>query len=152
MRLAVAAALVLAVSGTSLADARPAACYRHAEAVADQAIRYTTEIMVMSDTCRNDTYQRFAMRNRHELVSFQDLLKAHFRRAVGRRAQAKLDEFMTHIANQAALRTGSQDIGQVCSVAVQFLAAADKLSGEGFRQYAEHEVTQHDRDYRFCRE
>jgi hypothetical protein len=152
MRLAVAAAIVLAVSGATMADARPKACYRHAEAVADQAIRYTTEVMVMSDTCRNDTYERFAQRHRRELVGFQDELKAHFRRVVGRRAQAKLDEFMTHIANEAALRTGVQDTAQVCSVAVQFLATADKLSGAGFREYAERQVKEHDREYRFCKE
>jgi hypothetical protein len=153
MRLALAAALLLAVWGVTMADARPRAsmCYRHAEAVADQAIRYTTQIMVMSDTCRNDTYERFAMRHRRELVGFQDLLKQHFRRTAGRRAQAKLDEFMTHLANEAALRASGEDVAAVCSVAVAFLAAADRLSGPGLREYAERQVEVHDQDYRFCR-
>jgi hypothetical protein len=126
-------------------------CYRRAEAVADQAIRYTTEVMVMSDTCRNPTYERFALRQRLELVHFQDLLKEHFRRTGGN-AQSKLDTFMTHLANESALRTGIQDINQVCSVAVQFLATADGLSTDGFRRYAESQVSEHGRDYKFCKE
>jgi hypothetical protein len=151
MRLVLAAAIMVAVSIATVADARSVACYRHAEAVADQAIRYTTEVMVMSDTCRNDAYARFALRNQRELVTFQDILKEHYRRLAGRRAQARLDDFMTHLANVAALRTGTQDIAQVCAVATQFLAAADRISGAGFREYAERQVRAHDHDYRFCK-
>ncbi len=151
MRVA-AAALALLLCGGSVANAAATACYRHAEAVADQAIRYTTEIMVMSDTCRNETYDRFQLRNRSELVKFQELLKEHYRRTGGGSAQSKLDAFMTHLANEAALRTGTQDINQVCSVAVQFLATADTMSGEGFQQYAESQLQQHGHDYKFCRE
>jgi hypothetical protein len=151
MRSAAAALALLVCCGGSLADAASSPCYRRSEAVADQALRYTTEVMVMSDTCRNETYDRFALRNRAQLIEFQDLMKQHFRRS-GRNAQAKLDAFMTHLANDAALRTGIQNIGQVCTVAVQFLATADTLSGESFRQYAESQVKQHDGEYRFCKE
>jgi hypothetical protein len=149
----VAAALALLLCcGGSLADAASSSgCFRRSEAVADQALRYTTEVMVMSDTCRNQTYDRFALRNRIELIEFQETMKEHFRRS-GRNAQAKLDAFMTHLANESALRTGTQNIGQVCAVAVQFLATADTLSGEGFRHYAENQVKQHDGEYRYCRE
>ena len=152
MRAAVAALALMVLCGGSIADAATTGCYRHAEAVADQAIRYTTEIMVMSDTCRNETYDRFAQRNRASLVSFQESLKEHFRRTSGRRAQATLDTFMTHLANEAALRTGTQEINQVCAVAVQFLATADTLSDDGFRQYAETQVKAHGGDYKFCKE
>jgi hypothetical protein len=170
MRGLVVALALLAISGASVADATAKTartsharhtakttrtikgCFRHSEAVADQAIRYTTEIMVMSDTCRNPTYERFVQRNRLEVVDFQNLMKEHFRRSAGRRAQASLDTFMTHLANEAALRTGTQDIGRVCSVAVRFLATADTLNGPGFRQYAEIQVKEHGDDYKFCKE
>jgi hypothetical protein len=152
MRGAVAALAILVLSGSSIADAATRSCFRHAEAVADQAIRYTTEIMVISDTCRNPTYERFAQRNRLELVNFQNLLKEHFRRSSGRGAQAKLDTFMTHIANEAALRTGTQNIGLVCSVAIHFLAIADTQNAQGFRAYAEAAVKEHGHDYKFCKE
>lgn len=151
MRSATAALALLLCFGGSLADAASSGCYRRSEAVADQALKYTTEVMVMSDTCRNPTYDRFAQRNRAQLVQFQDAMKEHFRRS-GRNAQAKLDAFMTHLANESALRTGVQDIGQVCAVAVQFLATADTMSGEGFRQYAEGKVREHSAEYPFCRE
>ena len=151
MRVAAAALALSICCGGSIADAASSACFRRAEATADQALRYTTEVMVMSDTCHNETYDRFAQRNRVELVKFQDLLKQHFRRTGGN-AQSKLDTFMTHLANEAALRTGTQDINQVCSVAVQFLATADALSAETFRQYAESQVQEHGHDYKFCKE
>jgi hypothetical protein len=151
MRIAAAALALLVCCGGSLADAASSGCYRRSEAVADQALRYTTEVMVMSDTCRNQTYDRFALRNRAQLVEFQDAMKEYFRRS-GRNAQAKLDSFMTHLANESALRTGVQNIGQVCAVAVQFLATADTMSGEGFRHYAENQVKEHGTEYRFCRE
>ena len=153
MRGAVAALALAAMCYGSVADAAAPSCFRRSEAVADQAIRYTTEIMVMSDTCRNPTYERFVQRNRLEVVNFQNLMKEHFRRgAGGRAAQAKLDTFLTHIANEAALRTGIQDIAQVCSVAVQFLATADALSGDAFKKYAESQVKEHGREYKFCKE
>jgi len=151
MRTATAALALFVCCGGSLADARPLECYSRSEAVADQALKYSAEVMVMSDTCRSPSYDQFALRNRTQLIEFQDLMKQHFRRS-GRNAQAKLDAFMTHLANDAALRTGVQNIGQVCAVAVQFLATADTLTGEGFRHYAENQVTQHNGEYRFCRE
>lgn len=152
MRVAAAAALALLIGcGGSIADAASPSCFRHAEAVADQAIRYTTEVMVMSDTCHNTTYERFAQRQRGELVKFQDLMKQHFRRAGGN-AQSKLDTFLTHLANESALRAGTQNINQVCSVAVQFLATADAMSDESFRQYAESQAKDHGHEYKFCKE
>lgn len=152
MRAAVAALALVVFCGGSVADAATkGSCFRRAEAVADQAIRYTTEVMVMSDTCRNPTYERFVQRNRLEVVNFQNLMKEHFRRTGGN-AQSKLDTFLTHLANEAALRTGTKDIGQVCSVAVQFLATADALNADGFRKYAEGQVKEHGREYKFCKE
>ena len=152
MRAAVVA-LALIVGITSTAGAASSkSCFRRSEAVADQAIRYTTEVMVMSDTCRNETYGQFALRNRDALVHYQAALMERFRRTDGRRAQATLDTFMTHIANEAALRTGSQAIGQVCAVAVQFLATAASLAGDDFRHYAEHQADEHGADYKLCKE
>jgi hypothetical protein len=150
MRFAVIA-LILLVAGTSTAGAISQSCYRKNEAVAEQGIRYVTEVMVMSDTCRNETYDRFALRNRDAIVGFQKTMMERFRRAGGG-AQAKLDTFMTHIANESALRTGAQDIGQVCAVAVQFLATADQLAGEEFKHYVEQQLDQSTADYNLCGE
>jgi hypothetical protein len=149
MRFAFVAAAVLLCT-TTMTEAKSDGCFRHAEAVADQGIRYMTDVMVMSDTCRNDTYARFAYRNRSELADFQHALMARFSR-LGGGGQAKLDQFMTHIANEAALRTGVQDIAQVCAVASQFLATADALTGQDFRAYIEQQVDQHKSDYKLCK-
>jgi hypothetical protein len=146
-----ACALMLTFCVVSAAGAASKTCYRKSEAAAEQAIRYTTEVMVMSDTCRYETYDRFALRNRDALVGYQETLKQHFQREGGG-AQSKLDRYMTHLANEAALRTGNQDIGQVCAVAVQFLATADTLGGDEFKRYIEQQVAQHGGDYKFCKE
>ena len=148
MRLSVVASL-LVVGMVSSALAAPA-CFRRPEAVADQGIRYMTEVMVMSDTCRDETYARFAYRNRDVLQTYQHALMDRFKREGGS-GQAKLDTFMTHIANEAALRTGARDIAQVCAVAVQFLATADRLSGDAFRQYIEQQTDQRAADYKICK-
>jgi len=150
MRAVAVALAVLVGCGGSLADARVVECYSRPEAVADQGLRYSAEVMVTSDTCRSQSYEQFAQRNRIQIIEFQDLMKQHFRRS-SRNAQAKLDAFMTHLANDAALRTGVQNIGQVCADAVKFLATADALTGESFRRYAEDRERQHDREYRLCR-
>lgn len=148
MRFAIIA-LLLFMSGVTAVSAAQQ-CYRRPEAVADQGIRYMTEVMVMSDTCRNDTYARFAYRNREVLQSYQHVLMDHFKREGGS-GQSRLDTFMTHIANEAALRTGSKDIAQVCAVAVQFLAAADAMDGQSFMRYVETQADQRASDYKMCK-
>jgi len=142
-------ALLLIVGMFTSALAAPA-CFQRPEAVADQGIRYMTEVMVMSDTCRDETYARFAYRNRDVLQTYQHTLMDHFKREGGS-GQSKLDTFMTHIANEAALRTGSKDIAQVCAVAVQFLANADKLDSAAFRQYIEQQTALRVGDYKMCK-
>jgi hypothetical protein len=144
-------ALVVLCLGISAADAAGKKCYRKSEAEADQAIRYTTQVMVMSDTCRDETYGRFALRNRTELLDYQHALMEHFRRSEGKRAQATLDSFMTRIANEKALETSTQNINSVCSVAVDFLATADKLTGEDFRKYVERQTADRHGDYEMCK-
>ena len=148
MRSAVVALAVFACSVGSLAEARVRVleCYSRSEAVADQGLRYSADLMVTSDTCRSQSYDQFAQRDRMQIIEFQNAMRRHFHRS-----QAKLDAYLTHLANDAALRTGQQNIAQVCAAAVKFLANADTLTDEGFRRYAEDQERQHDREYRICR-
>src|ERR1700689_3142294 len=144
-------ALIVLCWGISAADAASQKCYRKSEAEADQAIRYTTQIMVISDTCRDETYGRFALRNRTELLEYQRALMEHYRRSDGKRAQATLDSLMPRPANEKALETSAQNINSVCAVAVDFLATADKLAGEDFRKYVERQTADRHGDYEMCK-
>ena len=151
MRRAIVALLVLLVL-TSGAEAASQRCFRQSEAVADQAIRYQTEVMVISDTCRNEIYRNFSNRNREALVSYQHELMTYFRRSEGGHAESRLDSFMTRLANEVALRTGAQNVASVCNGGAEFLATADRLAGEEFRHYIEKQLVAKKTDYHFCKE
>lgn len=151
MRRAIVALLALLVL-TSESEAASQRCFRKSEAVADQAIRYQTEVMVISDTCRNEIYRNFSNRNRDALVSYQHELISYFRRSEGGHAESRLDSFMTRLANETALRTGAQNVAAVCSLGAEFLATADRLAGEEFRRLMEKQTAEKKADYHLCKE
>ena len=62
---------------------------------ADQAIRFETELMVLSDTCGDDTYRDFTLRNRERSSSLSEAADDYFRRTGARSPQASLDTFLT---------------------------------------------------------
>jgi hypothetical protein len=123
-------------------------CLRPADAEAEQAIRYQTELMVVSETCHEQTYPRFLHRNRKILVEYQRRLIERYRRAGARRPQASLDTYMTQLANQAALRVGAEPVGALCEQKADFLSAADALDAKKFRRYIAAKALEGDSDRR----
>lgn len=110
-------------------------CMRPSEVEAEQAIRFQAELMVMSDTCGQQTYIRFTRRNREAIVQYQHEMIEHFRRAGTAHAEARFDTYLTRLANEVSLKTGSQPVALVCREAAEFLATADTLGVNEFRQY-----------------
>jgi hypothetical protein len=110
-------------------------CLRPGEVEADQAMRFQTELMVVSDTCGAQTYTRFARRNRDILVEYQQQVIESFRRAAPAHAEARFDAYLTRLANEASLRVGGEPVAQMCRDAEPLLATADTLSGEKLKQY-----------------
>ena len=147
--LAAAASLVLALAPSLPALAAP--CYKPADIEADQALRYETELMVLSDTCLVTNYRDFTVRNRDTIVQYEKQLMDHFRRAGEKSPVASLDKFMTEIANELSMRSGEEQRPVVCARSATFLADAAKLDGTEFRDHAAELAIEHKSAYSVCK-
>jgi hypothetical protein len=141
-------AVLLTLTNRIDASAAAAECYRATEIEAEQAVRYQTELMVVSDTCKVETYRQFTVRNRDVIVIYQKEMIEHFRHTGKGRAEATFDSFQTRIANEVSLEKGRQPIAILCKNAADFLAKADALDKLKFRSYvtglaAERRATYH---------
>jgi uncharacterized protein len=137
-----ASAMVLLIGSAAWAVAATPHCQRN-DAEAEQAIRFQTQLMVVSDTCGAQTYTAFAQRNREALLYYQHKVIERFRRSGGSHAEARFDAYLTRLANEESLRLGAQPVSTVCRDAQNLLAVADTLSGESFRHYVAEQAAQH---------
>lgn len=147
----VATAAVLLLGSAAWAAAATPQCLRGQEIEAEQAIRFQTELMVVSDTCGAQTYTAFARRNRAALVDYQQLIIERFRRAGASHAEARFDSYLTQLANEVSLRVGAQPVATMCRNAESFLATAESLAGDQFRRYVAEQAAADNSDRR-CRD
>jgi hypothetical protein len=145
-----ASAAVLLLGSAALAAAAAPQCLAPNEIEAEQAVRFQTELMVVSDTCGAQTYTQFARRNRTTLVDYQQQVIDRFRRDGTPHAEAKFDSYLTRLANEVSLRTGAQPVAAMCRDAASFLATAETLGGDEFRRYIAQQAAVHKADYRRC--
>ena len=110
-------------------------CLRPGEAEAEKAIRFQTKLMVVSETCREQTYPRFLHRNSKVLVDYQKRMIERYRRTGAPWPRASLDTYMTQLANQISLRVSEQPAEALCREQADFLATADALDAKKFRRY-----------------
>lgn len=129
------AASLMLLSTVADATAATQQCLKPADIEAEQAIRFQTELMVVSDTCGAQTYTRFTRRNRAVLVEYQQQMIERFRRDGSARAEARFDSYLTRLANQISLRAGAQPVAALCRDSASLLATADTLDNEKFRRY-----------------
>ncbi len=144
-------AVMMLASLSAIAQAKDNACYSKAEMEAEQAMRFQTEVMVLSDTCSNPAYSSFAKRNREALVTYQQRMVEHFRRGGDRHAQTSFDHYQTELANETSLRVGEKPSAQACREAAGTFATAAKLDNEGLHRYAAELATKHAKQYRGCK-
>ena len=130
-----ATAAVVLLGSAAWAVAATPQCLRPNEVEADQAIRFQTELMVISDTCGAQSYTHFARRNRDALVQYQQQLIEGFRRGGSAHAEERFDAYLTQLANETSLRMGGQPVAQMCQNAQQLLTTADTMSSADFRRY-----------------
>ena len=135
--------VVLLLGSVVAAGAATPQCLKPAEIEAEQAIRFQAELMVISDTCGQQTYIRFAKRNRDVLVEYQHEMIEHFRRNGTARAEARFDTYLTRLANEVSLRAGARPVASVCQDAAEFLATADTLGKDEFRRYIADRAAEH---------
>ena len=131
-KLAMAAALTsgfVALQAGWAADAR-AQCYSQSAIEAEQAIRYLTDVMLASTACQNTTYAEFRLRNRDAIVAYQKAMISHFR------GEAAFDRWNTALANAAAQKQASENLGVFCQRAETLMKQAKALDPTAFRAYA----------------
>jgi hypothetical protein len=111
------------------ADTR-AQCYSQSAIEAEQAIRYLTDVMLASTACQNTTYAEFRLRNRDAIVAYQKAMISHFR------GEAAFDRWNTALANAAAQKQASANLGVFCQQAETLMKQAKALDPAAFRAYA----------------
>lgn len=132
------------------ATAATQGCLQTAEAEAEQAIRFQTELMVVSETCHEQTYPQFLHRNRIALAEYQRRMIERYRRAGAARPKASLDTYMTRLANETALRVSNEPVEALCHEQADFLATAGALEGKKFRRYIAKQAVADDAEHRRC--
>ncbi|HVC50700.1 MAG TPA: hypothetical protein VND87_01625 [Stellaceae bacterium] len=129
-RLALAAALgAMALQQPAVAAVR-GACYTSAAMEADQAIRYMTDLMVVSTACQDQVYVKFRLRNQDAIRDYQHTMISHFH------GTARFDNWDTQLANELALKRNVLPTPQMCQQAAGMLARAGTLDTAGFRAFA----------------
>ncbi len=136
MRKLVLAAGLVAAASLQAASAADRSCYSASDLEADQAIRFQTNLMVVSSACRNTVYGEFRIRNKDAIIRYQKAMIEHFRRAGARNAQSEFDRWNTSLANEISLKQGEIPTAQVCQQATDLLKMASSLDAKGFRDYA----------------
>ena len=127
-KLVLIAALVAAAAAQPGWAASKNSCVSPSAVEAEEAIRFLTDLMVVSSVCQDTVYAEFRLRNRDVIVGYQKALITRFH------GNAGFDRWNTSLANQAAQKQGGNQ--QLCQQAVPLLKQASALDPKGFRAYA----------------
>lgn len=139
--------LILGVVAT--ANAAPQ-CYRASEIEAEQAMHYQVKLMVLSDTCRSDSYGQFVHRNGELITFYQHQLIEHFRRTDARHPVDEFDRFQTRLANQYALGAGQEPVASLCAKSAAFLTQAHSFGKDDFRRFVAQQAAEKRPSYSRC--
>jgi hypothetical protein len=123
-------ALVAALLATCAQPAWAAGNCTQSAMEAEAAIRYITDLMVVSSACRDTTYAEFRLRNRDQIVNYQKAMIAHMHGA------AAFDKWNTSLANIAASKQAGLTTDQVCQQQATMLKQASLQDTKAFRTYA----------------
>ena len=116
--------------GSAAEKAAKPDCYSQSAIEAEQAIRFLTDVMVISSTCQDTIYAEFRLRNRDPILAYQKAMIAHFHGAPA------FDRWNTSLANQAASKRAGLPSTQVCQQAADILKQASALDPPKFRAFA----------------
>jgi hypothetical protein len=136
MRRTVVAAAIFAAASLHGASAADRHCYSATDLEAEQAIRFQTNLMVISSACRDTVYGEFRARNTAAIIRYQKIMIAHFRREGSRNAQGEFDAWNTSLANQISLQQGAESTAAICQRAVELEKMASTLDAKGLHDYA----------------
>jgi hypothetical protein len=140
---------VITIGAMAAAQAAPQ-CYRASEIEADQALRYQAKLMVLSDSCRSDSYDEFVTHNAKALSLYQQQMIGFFRRHDAPRPEDALEKFLTRVANQIALSFGQEELASLCPRSADFLTQAVNFGKDEFRSYVAEQAAIERHSYRAC--
>jgi hypothetical protein len=146
-KLAIVAALAVLASTAQVgwaASKKHTACYSQAAIEAEQAIRYMTDLMIISTACQNTTYAEFRLRNRDTIIAYQKAMIAHFRGAPA------FDKWNTAIANVAAQKQVQVAPAVFCQQSQAMLKQASTLDAKAFRALAATQAAAAAAQYQKC--
>lgn len=127
-------AVLIAAAGLQSAWAaekkKAAASCPAAVAEAEQAIRFMTDVMVVSSACQDTIYAEFRLRNQEPIRAYQKTMIAHFHGNKG------FDTWDTALANQYSQKRAGLPTAQICQQAADLMKTAQGLDPQGFRRYA----------------
>jgi hypothetical protein len=143
-RAAVVAALVAAVFSPPgwAAGKSNGSCYSPAAIEAAEAIRFVTDLMIVSSVCQDTVYAEFRLRNQEAIRNYQKTLVAHYR------GNAGFDRWNTALANQAAQKQSGNQL--ICQQSAALLQQAKALDQRGFRAWAAAQVASAGDRYQRC--
>jgi hypothetical protein len=146
------AGVIAVIFAGSVSVAQAATCYRAEEIEADQAVRFQTELMVVSDSCGSESYTQFTHRNASTLAAYQQKMIGYFRRASGRGADSAFDRFITSLANQMALNAGKETISALCTRSADLLSKGQTFDRNAFVHYVSQQAAAARGTYPACKE
>ena len=129
------AGVIAVIFAGSVSVAHAATCYRSDEIEADQAVRFQTQLMVVSDSCGSQSYTEFTHRNASTLAAYQQKMIGYFRRVSGRGADSAFDRFITALANQMALSAGKETVSALCTRSADLLSKGQTFGRDDFVHY-----------------
>ena len=125
-----AAAAIAAQPGWAAAKKKGPPKCSPAVAEAEQAVRFMTDLMVVSSECQDTVYAEFRLRNQVPIRAYQKTLISHFH------GNRQFDTWNTSLANQYSQKRAGIPTAQICQQAADLLKTAQTLDPEGFRHYA----------------
>jgi hypothetical protein len=130
-RLALVAAFIAALplNASWAAGKEKSNCYSANAIEAEEAIRYITDLMVVSSACRDTTYAEFRLRNRDAIIGYQKAMITHFH------GNAAFDKWNTSLANVASQKQAGMTTTQVCQQQANLLKQASAQDSKAFRAF-----------------
>jgi hypothetical protein len=144
-RLVLAAAIAVVALQQPVAAMAKGRCYSQAAMEADQAIRYLTDLMVVSSSCRDMIYGEFRARNQVAIRDYQHTLIQHYHGTKG------FDDWNTVLANEFSMKRSALPTATMCQQSAAMLQKASKLDLAGFRAFAAGLATAASAQYEKCR-
>ena len=136
MKGVISVAALFAVASLATASAADRSCYSAADAEAEQAILFQTDLMVISSACRDTVYGEFRSRNKEAIIRYQNAMIDHFRRTGARNPKGAFDAWQTSLANEASRKQAVVPTARVCQQSTEMLKLASSLDARAFHDYA----------------